>query len=91
MKREEYELRAAEFRALLIEESKKPYEDQEWPEADQWLTIPGHQTCTTPSCVAFDVRYDLVLHENADGVFRGVCGACGHEMTPVPTFEDEEE
>lgn len=89
MKRSEYEPKAEAFRALLMAEGEKPRDQQVWPEYEDWLSIPGTSTCTTPTCPAFDVADPVVLHENADGVFRGMCGQCGNQITPVPTFEDD--
>lgn len=89
MKRSEYEPKAEEFRAFLMAEGEKPRDEQVWPEFEEWLSIPGTSTCTTPSCPAFNVADPVVLHENADGIYRGQCGACGNPTQPVPTFEDD--
>lgn len=89
MKRTEYETKAVAFRALLEEISQKPLEEREWPEIGEWLSVPGTSTCTTPTCVVFGQAFPVLLHENADGVFRGVCGQCHESITPVPTFEDD--
>lgn len=74
---------------MLIAEAQKPMGTQEWPELDQWLSIEGISTCTTPSCVVRGVPFPVVLHENADGVFRGQCGECQQPIIPVPVFEEE--
>ncbi len=91
MKRAEYEARAVEFRARLEEISQRPAEEREWPELDEWLSIQGTSTCTTPpgDCLAGGVTFPVLLHENADGVFRGQCGVCGASITPVPIFEED--
>lgn len=89
MKRSEYEKAAPAFRALLNAEALKPQAEQQWPEMDEWLSVPGEQACTTPGCVAFGRVYQVTLHENADGVFRGQCGPCGQPITPTPVFEEE--
>lgn len=89
MKRAEYEAKAPAFRALLMAESEKPTTEQLFPEYEDWLSLPGTNTCTTPNCVAFGISFPVTLHENADGVFRGECGNCGQPITPVPTFEDD--
>lgn len=91
MKRSEYEAKAIEFRALLEEISQKPRDEQEWPELEDWLSIPGTNTCTTPAdvCSVSGQAFPVVLHENADGIFRGQCGVCGASITPVPVFEED--
>lgn len=89
MKRSEYEVKAQAFRALLGAEAAKPQNEQNWPEYDEWLAVPGTNTCTTPNCVVFGREFPVLLHENADGIFRGMCGQCGTETTPVPIFEEE--
>lgn len=89
MKRAEYEAKATEFRALLEEISLKPADQREWPEHDEWLSIPGTSTCTTPTCAAFGIACPVKLHENGDGVFRGVCGVCDAPTDPVPIFEED--
>lgn len=89
MKRSEYEKKAPAFRALLEAESLKPMAEQQWPELDEWLSVPGEQACTTPTCLAFGRVYQVTLHENADGVFRGECGLCRVAITPTPVFEEE--
>lgn len=89
MKRSDYEVKAQAFRALLEAEAQKPQDEQQWPEHDDWLAVPGEQTCTTPGCVAFGKTFATTLYENADGVFRGQCGPCGQPITPVPIFEEE--
>ncbi|QEQ93606.1 hypothetical protein SEA_ZUKO_28 [Streptomyces phage Zuko] len=92
MKRAEYEARAVEFRARLEEISKLP-DPKPWPEHDEWLSVPGISTCTTPpdKCSVSNRPFPVLLHENGDGVFRGVCGVCGAAITPVPIFDDDEE
>ncbi|QWT29812.1 hypothetical protein PP631_gp031 [Streptomyces phage KimJongPhill] len=89
MKRAEYEAKAIEFRALLEEISQRPEEEREWPEHDEWLSIPGTSTCTTPTCAAFGIASPVKLHENGDGVFRAVCGLCDTPTNPVPIFEED--
>lgn len=91
MKRAEYETKAVAFRALLEEISQRPVDQREWPEIHEWLSIPGTSTCTTPpsECSVSGQTFPVLLHENADGVFRGVCGTCNNPITPVPTFEDD--
>lgn len=90
MKRSEYEAKATEFHALLDSIAALPVDQQVWPEYEDWLSIPGTNTCTTPSCAVFGQAFPVTLHENADGVFRGQCGRCGTSITPVPMFEEED-
>jgi hypothetical protein len=89
MTRDEYEKRAAEFRAFLNAEGEKPHAEQRWPEPDEWLSIPGTAVCTTPTCDAFNQALPTTLHENADGIFRGWCGGCETATTVVPIFEED--
>ncbi|ULR51014.1 hypothetical protein [Streptomyces deccanensis] len=89
MKRSEYEALAAEFRSTLEAISQKPRDEQVWPEYEDWLSIPGTSTCTTPTCRAFGIPDPVTLHENADGIFRGQCGLCQEPITPVPVFEED--
>lgn len=91
MKRSEYEVQAPAFRALLLAEAEKPAATQLFPDFEDWLTLPGTSTCTTPpsDCPVSGQPFPVTLHENADGVFRGQCGQCGNSITPVPTFEDD--
>ena len=89
MKRSEYEALAVPFRAMLMAEGQKPQAEQRWPEISEWLSIPGTSTCTTPTCRVFGVSFPGTLHENADGVFRGICGQCNQPITPVPVFEED--
>lgn len=91
MKRSEYEPKAEAFRALIIAESQKPQAEQLFPDFEDWLSIPGTSTCTTPAdeCPASGKPFPVVLHENADGIYRGQCGLCGNPTDPVPTFEDD--
>lgn len=90
MKRSEYEPLAKEFRAELERISQLPVDQREWPEHDEWLQIRGTATCTTPTCVAFGKPFPVLLHENGDGVYRGVCGVCDEPNTPVPVFDEED-
>lgn len=89
MKRSEYEPKAAEFRTMLMAEAAKPSDQQVWPDPEEWLSIEGVSTCTTPTCAVFGVPFPVVLHENADGVYRGMCGECQQPITPVPIFEED--
>ena len=88
MKRAEYEAKATAFRALLNEIASRPQNEQDWPDFPDWLSVPGTSTCTTPTCVVFGQPFRVTLHENADGIFRGMCGQCGNPITPVPDLED---
>lgn len=89
MKRSVYEVEAPKFRALLEEISQMP-EPRPWPEHDEWLSLAGTNTCTTPDCQVFGQALPVKLHENGDGVFRGQCGVCGNAITPVPVFDEED-
>lgn len=89
MKRSEYEAKAKEFHALLDSIAALPVDQQVWPEYEDWLSIPGTSTCTTPTCAVFGIADRVTLHENADSVFRASCGVCGTSITPVPVFEEE--
>lgn len=76
MKRSEYEEKAKAFRALLEVESQKDQPDWDQFEGDNWLSVGGTATCTTPACPAFGVPCPQIFHENADGIHRGICGHC---------------
>jgi hypothetical protein len=89
MKRSEYEIQAPAFRESLLAQASKPQSEQKWPPVDEWLTVEGTSTCTTPNCVAVGVAFPVTLHENADGVFRGQCGNCNQPIIPEPMFEEE--
>ncbi|MET9350170.1 hypothetical protein [Streptomyces termitum] len=80
MKRSEYEALALEFRVRLAA--------GDFPEGDEWLSVPGTSTCTTPNCHAFGVTCAVRFHENADGVYRGICGPCGQPTEVKLTLED---
>ncbi|MEU2434031.1 hypothetical protein ABZ611_31870 [Streptomyces sp. NPDC007861] len=76
MKRSEYEALAVPFRERLLE--------GDWPDdPDQWLKVEAVVRCTTPTCAAFDVADPVTLHENADGVYRVVCGKCCQATTSI--------
>jgi hypothetical protein len=89
MKRSEYEKAAQEFRSRLLAEAQKPQEEQEWPDYDDWLSVPGVSTCTTPTCRAFAQHLPVTLHENADGIHRGQCGECHRSTIVRPVLEDD--
>jgi len=89
MNRAEYEKKATEFRASLLAESKKPMDEQQWPDIEGWLSTPGTSTCTTPTCRAFDQPCPVVLHENADGIYRGQCGVCQQPTKTTPVWDGE--
>ncbi|MCX4763253.1 hypothetical protein OG562_20225 [Streptomyces sp. NBC_01275] len=89
MKRSEYEAAAVEFRARLNAEAAKPSGEQTWPELDDWLSVPGTVTCTTPNCAVFAEPCSVTLHENGDGIYRAQCGGCGTSLDPVLTLEDD--
>lgn len=88
MKRSEYTPKAQAFRARLMAEGAKAQAEQVWPEVDEWLSVQGTATCTTPSCVVFGQAFPVTLYENADGVYRGSCGQCGQETQVTPTLEE---
>lgn len=92
MKRSEYEAKAVEFRAKLEAISQLPPDEREWPEHNEWLSVPGVSVCTTPpaQCSVSGKEFPVLLHENGDGIFRGVCGVCGAEITPTPIFEEDD-
>ena len=89
MKRGEYRKKSASFRARLLAEAKKPRDKQEWPDMDEWLSVPGTSTCTTPACRAFNQPLPVTLYENADGIHRGQCGVCLEPTVPVPVLEED--
>ena len=91
MKRSEYEALAIPFRARLQAESLKPQGEQNWPEPEEWLSVAGTNTCTTPldGCSVSGQTFPVILHENGDGIFRGQCGVCGTSIVPVPAFDGE--
>jgi hypothetical protein len=44
------------------------------------MTTPAHDAvvaCATEDCEQLGVQVTVKLHENADGVFRTICGICG--------------
>lgn len=88
MKRSEYEAQAETFRALLSTEAEKPREEQNFPMAGEWLSVPAHATCATPNCVNYGVTFPCVVHENADGIYRVICGQCSQNITPVLDLEE---
>jgi len=89
MRRSEYLRAAREFRSHLAVESMKPEGEQVWPEMEDWLSVPGTSTCTTPSCEAFGEPFPVTLYENMDGIHRGQCGVCLQPTVPVPVLEDD--
>jgi hypothetical protein len=90
VKRSEYEAMAEEFRAAMLAESEKPRDEQVWPNhTDEWLSVGGTATCDTPNCANYGVGFPVLLHENADGIYRVVCGECGASITPVLDLEDD--
>lgn len=90
MKRSEYEPKAKAFRAWLMAEGEKPLHERQWPEdpAD-WLSVPGHATCATPNCVAYGIQNPVRFHENADGMYRAVCGECSEPATCTLDLEED--
>ncbi|MFE4960413.1 hypothetical protein ACFRCW_42365 [Streptomyces sp. NPDC056653] len=42
-------------------------------------------SCQTPACPAFSQPVPITLHDNADGVYRCVCGVCSqpNNLEPV--------
>jgi len=89
MKRSEYETKAAEFRSLLLAEAEKPQDEQVWPEPDEWLSVQGTSTCTTPTCRLFGYPVAVTLYENADSIYRGQCGICKEPTDARPALEDD--
>lgn len=88
MKRSEYMIKAAKFRALLWQESTKPQHQQEWPSIEDWLSVGGYATCTTPNCEVRGQTFPVTLQENADGIHRVICGRCGSPIIPVLDLEE---
>src|SRR3546814_12280046 len=85
----EYETKATKFRARLVSEAQKPETDRVWPDISEWLSVPGVALCTTPACVVRGQHFPVTLYENADGVFRGVCGKCNQPTTVIPALEED--
>ena len=90
MNRADHETAAAAFRAAMYAEAEKPFEERSLP--DPWLSVPARLTCATPGCpvaAAGPVRHEL--YENADGVYRASCGACGRPITDITGIFDDGE
>lgn len=91
MKRSEYEAAAEEWRAFLNAEAEKPKDEQAFPDDPaEWLSVMAHATCATPTCVNYGQTFHVELHENADGIYRVMCGQCGEAITPILDLEDDD-
>lgn len=89
MKRSEYEAAAEQWRSFLNAEAEKPKAEQSFPEDPaEWLSVMAYATCATPNCVNYGQTFHVKLDENADGVYRVMCGQCGQSITPVLDLEE---
>ncbi|MFM9556211.1 hypothetical protein [Streptomyces caniscabiei] len=76
MKRSEYEALAAPFRERLLA--------GDWPDtSDEWLRVEATSRCTTFDCPRYAVATPVTVYENADGVYRVVCGKCSQNTTDI--------
>lgn len=90
MKKADYERRAARFRGELAEQAARPRGEQQFPEdVSAWPSVAVVAECRTPGCPVAGRRFEVELHENADGIYRAVCGRCGQPHTHlVPQYDD---
>jgi hypothetical protein len=84
MKRSEYLKRSREFRSYLQAEAAKPEGERRFPtRPEDWFSVEAILTCTTPTCVVRGQGFSREIKENADGVYRAVCGRCHTPITDI--------
>lgn len=93
MKRADYEASAQAFRDMLVNEAAKPEHERQFPEDEAaWVRVPAVAIChtlTPRKCPSYDKKFKVNVGENADGVYRIVCGNCQKPISDLTAvFED---
>jgi len=61
----------------------------EFPEPDDWLTVPLTVACHTTGCERDGVEHDVQGGVNLDGEYRIYCGHCTQQMTDITAHLDD--
>lgn len=78
----------SEYQALA-EAFRQQLQNGDFPEdPDDWLSLEATVTCRTPGCPVQDAPRTARVYEQADGVYRVVCGGCSRIPEVVATFDD---
>lgn len=77
----DYDTQAAAFRAQLLAGAIPD-------DPAAWLHAPAELTCQTADCQAQGVTVAWSLAENADGLYRALCGWCQRPTAVVLVFTD---